>query len=142
MYFKRNDKGQYYTGDGWSFNRGRRRMYETFDEVCQTPKEGRIQMDRPPTKETADAVLELAKDAGILIKSFSIPNSTFNLQFGELQIRIHWNKNGDGFSVGTKLNHPVQGTNWLWRNYCTLEHVKRILLNPREHIGLPTQKVI
>ena len=141
MYYKKNDKGQYWTGVGWSFSKAQCKYYEVFDDVANTPKEGKIQMVRPDNKDVFDAIQGICGDNGIIMKSWSITKAFYNLEWAELSIRIHWNKSNEGFSVGTKLNHPVQKVSTLWRNYCTLEDVKRILLNPREHIGLPTQRV-
>lgn len=141
MYYKKNNKGQYWDGEAWSFSKAKCKYYDNFDDVKNTPKEGRIQMKRPDNSVVYEAIKGLCGDNGIKIKSFSIPQAWYNLELGELQIRIHWNTNNDGFSVGTTLIHPTKGKNQLWRNYCSLDDVRRILINPREHTGLPTKRV-
>jgi hypothetical protein len=140
MYYKKNNKGQYWTGEEWSFSKAKCKMYESFSEVANTPKEGRIQMRKPDNATVYEAIKGIIGDNGTILKSFSIPKCYYNLMFGDLEIRVHWNKNNDGFSVGTTLIHPTQGKNQLWRNYCSLDDVRKILVNPREHIGLPYKR--
>ena len=141
MYYKKNNKGQYWTGEDWTYSKALCRMYETFDEVCQTPKAGRIQMDKPPADDVFNCIKNLSSDSGLILKYWSKKEMWYEMQLGEIQIRVHWNKNNDGFSIRTRIDHPTQGKSELWRNYATLAHVKQILINPRAHTGLPTQRI-
>jgi hypothetical protein len=86
-------------------------------------------------KQQIDSFRLLAKDAGYTYIVWKYDRNELFLKSAVCDMKCHWNTNDEAWSVRTTLKHPRLGESELWRNFLTEDDVKRVIMNPREHIG-------
>lgn len=143
MFYKQDNKGRYWTGKEWSYNKGKCKYFKDLKlltNVDEEQKEGIIKQIPPDVTIAYEQIMNTAIDNDMQVQRCDIPSMTYWFRTSDVYIKVHWNKRNEGFSVMTRLRHPKQGGTELWRNYLTLNEVLRVLINPREHINKPHRK--